>query len=197
MTLNKVLTACKLEGRILTQGVLVWDPNSYLVQCCRCCYSVAKSYPTLCNTMTIQYTRLLCPPISSRVCSNSCPLSQQCYLTTSSSADPFSFCFQSFPASGPFQWVGSLHQVVKYWSFSFHNSPSNEYSGLISFRTDWLHLLAVQGTLKSSPASQFESISFSGLSFLYGPTLTSVHDYWKNHSFEYMDLCWQNDVSAF
>ena len=70
----------------------------------------------------------------------------------------------------------------KYWSFSI--SPSNEYSGLISFRMDWLDLLAVQGTLESSPTPQFKSINSSVLSFLYGPTFTSIHDYWKNHSFD-------------
>ena len=64
----------------------------------------------------------------------------------------------------------------KYWSFSFSISPSNEYSGLISFRIDWLDLLAVQGdSQESSPAPQFKSINSSALSFLYGPTLTSVH----------------------
>ena len=67
----------------------------------------------------------------------------------------------------------------KYWSFSFSITPSNKYSGLISFRIDWLDLLAVQGALKSSPAPQFKSISSLALSFLYGPTLTSMHDYWK------------------
>ena len=72
----------------------------------------------------------------------------------------------------------------KYWSFSFSISPSNEYSRFISFRMDWLDLLAVQGTLKSSPAPQFENINSSVLSLLYGPTLTSIHDYWKNHSFD-------------
>ena len=75
----------------------------------------------------------------------------------------------------------------KYWSFSFSISPSNEYSGLLFFRIDWFDLLAVQGTLKS--LLQHQNINFSVLSLLYGPTLTSVHDYWKNHSFEYMDLC--------
>ena len=70
----------------------------------------------------------------------------------------------------------------KYWSFSFSGSPWNEYSGLISFRTDWFDDLAVQGTLKSSPAPQFKSINFSVLSLLYGPTLMSLHDNWKNHS---------------
>ena len=71
----------------------------------------------------------------------------------------------------------------KYWSFSFSIIPSNEYSGLISFRMDWFDLLAVQGTLKS-PTPQFESISSSMFNFLYGSTLTSIHDDWKNHSFD-------------
>ena len=76
----------------------------------------------------------------------------------------------------------------KYWSFSFNISPSSEYSGLISFRMDWLDLLSVQGTLKSPPTSQFKSINSSVLTFLYSPTFTFIHDYWKNHSF---DFCWQ------
>ena len=72
----------------------------------------------------------------------------------------------------------------KYWSFSFSISPSNEHPGLISFRMDWLDLLAVQGTQESSPTPQFKNISSSVLSFLYGPTLTSIHVYWNNHSFD-------------
>ena len=69
----------------------------------------------------------------------------------------------------------------KYWSFSFSISPSNEYLALISFMFDWLDLLAVQRTLKeSSPTPQFKSIHSSMLSFLYSPTFTSIHDYWKN-----------------
>jgi len=83
----------------------------------------------------------------------------------------------------------------KYWSFSFIISPSNEYSGLISFRMDWLDLLAVQGTLKSllQPHSSKASINSSVLSLLYSPTLTSVHDNWKNHGFDYTDLCQRSD----
>ena len=72
----------------------------------------------------------------------------------------------------------------KYWSFSFSIHPSNEHPGLISFRMDWLDLLEVQGTLKSSPTPQFKRINSLALSFLYSPTFTSVHDYWKNHSFD-------------
>ena len=96
-----------------------------------------------------------------------------------------------FPSIRVFFNESALHiKWPKYWSFSFSISPSNKYSGLISFRMDWLDLLAVQGTLKeSSPTPQFKSINSSALSFLYGPTLTSIHDYWKNYSFAYMDLC--------
>ena len=72
----------------------------------------------------------------------------------------------------------------KYWNFSFSISPSNEHPGLISFRRDWLDLLAVQGTRASSPTLQLKSIDSSVLSCLYSPTLTSIHDYWQNHSFD-------------
>ena len=83
----------------------------------------------------------------------------------------------------------------KYWSFSFTISLSSEYSGLISFRIDWFDLLAVQGTLRSF--LQHHGLKALVISFLYGPTLTSMHDYWKNHSFDSTALCWQSDVSAF
>ena len=78
----------------------------------------------------------------------------------------------------------------KYWSFRFSISPSNEYSRLISFRIDWFDLLVVQGTLKSLLQHHSSKASL-GLNFLYRPTLTSIHDYWKNHSFDYTDLCSQ------
>ena len=84
----------------------------------------------------------------------------------------------------------------KFWSFHVSISPSNEYSGLISFRIDWLDIIAVQGTLKSS-TKQFKIINSLVLSFLYSPTLTYIHDSWKNHSFDYTDLGQQSNVSAF
>ena len=84
----------------------------------------------------------------------------------------------------------------KYWTFSFSISPSNEYLGLISFRMDWLDLLAVQGTQESSPTPQFK-INSVVLSFLNGSTLTSIHDHRKNHSLDLTNLCWQSNVSAF
>ena len=87
-----------------------------------------------------------------------------------------------FPSTRVFSNESVLHiRWPKYWHFSFIISPSNEYSGLISIRMDWLDLFAVQ---ESSPTAQFKTINSSMLSFLYGPTLTSIHEYWKNHSFD-------------
>ena len=87
-----------------------------------------------------------------------------------------------FPSIRVFSSESVLHiRRPKYWSFS--TSPSNEYSGLISFRIDWFDLPAVQGTLKSL----FQRCSSKALSLLYGPILTSVHDYWKNYSLDYTD----------
>ena len=103
-----------------------------------------------------------------------------------------------FPSIRAFSNESVLHiSWPKYWNYSFSISSSNEYSGLISFRMDWLDLLESKGLSKSSPTSQFKRINSSVLSFLYSPTLTSIQDYWKNHSFDWADLCWQSNVSAF
>ena len=98
-----------------------------------------------------KHARPLCPPSTPEVYSNSFPLSQWCHPTISSFVVPFSSCLQSCPASFYFlfHWVVSSFRWPKYWSFSFSISPANECSGLVSFRIDWLELLAVQGTLKS------------------------------------------------
>ena len=133
----------------------------------------------------LQYAGLPCPSPIPGACPNLCPSSQWCHPAISSSVVPFSSCLQSFPVSGSFSNESVLcTRWSKYWSFCFSISPSNEYSGLLSFRIDWFDLLAVQGTLKSSPPPQFKSINSSVLRFLYGPTLTSIRDYWENHSFD-------------
>ena len=91
---------------------------------------------------------------------------------------PLLFLPSIFPSIRVFSSESLLHiRWPKYWNFSFSISPSNEYSGLISFRIDWFDLLAVQGTLKSSPTPQLKSINSSSLNYLYGPTLTSTYDY--------------------
>ena len=83
----------------------------------------------------------------------------------------------------------------KYWSISFNISPADEYSGLISFRMDWLDLLAIQGTLKSFLQHHSSKASIFQCSALLMVQLS--HDYWKNHSLDYTDLCQQSNVSAF
>ena len=95
------------------------------------------------------------------------------------------------PSMSPSIRVFSSESVLcirwpKYWSFNFSISPSNEYSGLISFRMDCLDFLAwiSRDSQESSPTPQFKSINSSVLSFLDGPTLTSIHGYWKNHNFD-------------
>ena len=85
----------------------------------------------------------------------------------------------------------------KYWSFSFSISHYNEYSGLIYFRTDCFDLLDIQETLKSLLQHCSLKVSILWCSAFFMVQITSVYDYWKNHSFDYMNLCCQSDVSAF
>ena len=127
----------------------------------------------------LQHSRLPCPSPTPGACSNSCSSSQWCQPTISSSVIPFSSHLQFFPASESFLHI----RWAKYWSFSFSSSPSNEYSGLISFRTDWLNLLSVQEALKSFPThSSKASILQCSAFFIVKPT--SIHDNWKNHNFD-------------
>ena len=147
-------------------------------------HSSVQSCPTLCDPMNRSMPGFPVVQYLLEFCSNSCPLRQWCHPTISSSVVPFSSCLQSFPASGSFT-MRVLHiRWPKYWSFRFSISPLNEYSGLISFRMNWLDLLAVQGTRKSSPTPQFKNINSLAISFLYSPILTSKHCYWKNHSLD-------------
>ena len=81
-----------------------------------------------------------------------------------------------------------------YWSFSFGISPSNEYSGLISLRFDWFDFLAVSRVFSTT---QFEGTNSLAFNLFYCPALTSIHDYWENHSFDYTDLYRQSNISAF
>ena len=105
--------------------------------------SVTQSYPTLCNPMDCKHARL-----TPEACSNSCPSSWWCHRTISS-CRPLLLA-SVFPSIEVFSNESVLHfRWPKYWNFSFSIHPSNEYSGLISFRTDWFHPLAVQGTLIS------------------------------------------------
>ena len=113
--------------------------------------SVQFSYSVVSDSLQphgLQHARLPCPSPTPRACSNSCSLGWWCHPTISSSVIPFSSCTQSFTAWGSFP-MSLCIRWTKYWSFSFNISPSNEHPGLISFRMNWLDLLAVYETLKS------------------------------------------------
>ena len=147
-----------------------------------CCCLVAKLCPTL-RHHQLQPTRLPCPSLGPRVWSNSCPLSQWCHPTISSSAACLSSCLQSFPGSGSFpvsQLFASGSQSIGA-SASASVIPMNIQGWFPLGLTIWSPC-SPRDSQESSPAPQFESISSSALGLLYGPALTSIHDYWKNHS---------------
>jgi len=160
---------------------------------CLCVCVCISSFQFSCSVVSdslwphgLQHTTPLCPSPTPGVYSNSCPLSQWCHPTISSSVVPFSSCLQSFPASESFQ----MSQLFTSGGQSIGVSASA--SVLLMNIQDWfplgsnfrLDLLAVQGTQESSPRPQFKSINSLVLSFLHSPILTSIHDYWKNHSFD-------------
>ena len=143
----------------------------------RCCCSVTKSCPTLCEpvdcstpdflSFTISLSLLKITSIELMIPSNHLILCHPLLLLPSIFP---SIRFFSSELALPIRWP-------ECWSFGFSISPSNGYSGLISFGIDWFGLLAVQGTLESSLTPQFESINCLVLSLLYGLTLTSIHEY--------------------
>ena len=139
----------------------------------------------------LQHARLPCPLLSPWVCSNLYPLSQWCHPTISSSVAPFSPAL-NLPSIGVFSKQLALRvRCPKYWSFNFSISLSREYSGLISFGTDWFDILAVQrDSQECCPASSLRCSAF------FTVWLSHLHDYWNNHSFDSTDLCWQSDVFA-
>ena len=133
----------------------------------------------------LQQARYPCPSPTPEVYSNSCPLHQWCHPTISSSVIPFSSCPQPFPASGSFPMSQFFPSGGRSIGVSASTSvlPMNiqEWSPL--GWTGWISLQS-KGLSRVSSNTQFKSINSSALSFLYSPSLTSIHDYWKNHSFD-------------
>ena len=162
-----------------------------------CCYSVSLSYPTVCDPMdwtTPDFPVLHCLLKFAQTLFHWVNDAVQPYYSLSS----LLFMSSIFPSIRVFSSESALHiRWPKYWSFCFSISPSTEYSGLISFKIYWFDLLAVQGTLRSLLRHHSSKTSILWCWAFYDPTLTSVHDYWKNHSFDCTDLCQQSDVSAF
>ena len=126
----------------------------------------------------LQHTKLPCPSSTPRTCSNSCSLSRKCHPTIPSSVVPFSSCLQSLPASGYFP----VSQFFTSGGPSIGASASVfPMSNRVNFLYDWLvwSSCCPSNSQESSPAPQSKGINFSAFSLLYGPTLTSIHDYWK------------------
>jgi len=97
---------------------------------------------------------------------------------------PFPLTFNLSQHQGLFQWVSSSHQVAKVLEFQLQYQPFRWIFRTISFRMDWLDPCSPRDSQESSPTPQFKSINSLALSFLYSPALTSIHDYWKNHTFD-------------
>ena len=147
--------------------------------------SVAQSYPTLCNPMDCSTPGL---PVHHQLLE----LNQTHVHQVGDAIQPS----HRLSSPSPPTFSLSQHQVfsnesvlhirwAKYWSFTFSIIPSKEHPGLISFRMDWLDLLAVQGTLKSLlQHHSSKALILRHSAFFYSPTLTSIHGYWKNHSFD-------------
>ena len=130
----------------------------------------------------LQHPRLFCPSPTPRACSNSCPSSPWCHPAISSSVVPFSSRLQDFPASGTFpmsQFFTSDGQSIALASILPMNTQGWSPLGW----TGWISC-SPRDSQESSPTPQFKSINSSILSFLYSPTLTSIHDYWKNHNLD-------------
>ena len=150
-------------------------------------------------THGLQHTRPPCPLLTPRVYSNSCPLSWWCHPTILSLCRPLLLPPSIFLSIRVFSNESALRiRWPKYWSFSFNISPSNEHPGLISFSTGLVGSpCSPRDSQASSPTPQLESLDSLALSLLYGPALTSLHDNWKIHSFDYTNLCWQSGISGF
>ena len=144
-----------------------------------------------------EHSRPPCPAQTLGVYSNSCPSNLWCHPAISSSVVPFSSCPQSllvsgsFPMSQLFAWSGQSIGV----SASISVLPMNNQDWSALWWTGWISLQS-KG-LSRVFNTTVQSINFSTLSFLHSPTLTSIHDHWKNHSLDQTDLCWQSNVSAF
>ena len=159
-----------------------------VIQLLSCVQLLATPWTAACQaflSFTIPWSLLRLMSLESAMPSNHLILSHPLLLLPS-----------TFPSSSLFWWVGSSHQVAKILELQHQ---SFQWIFRVDFFKDWLVWFpcSPRDPQESSPVPQFKRINSTALSLLYGPTLTSVYDYWKNYSFDYMNLCWQSDVFAF
>ena len=139
----------------------------------------------------LQYIRLPGPALFPGVCPDSCPLSQWCCLTISSSAAPFSSCPQAIPTWRSF----SVNQLFTTGGQGIGASASvlpMNIQGWFPLRFTGLIFLQSKGLSRVFSSTTIWKYHSSAFSLPYGAVLTSIHDYWKNHNFDYMDRCWQS-----
>ena len=150
-----------------------------------CCCSVAQLCPTL-QPHALQHARLPCSSPSPRVCSDSRPLSNDVIQPSHPLLPPSPAALNLSQHQGFPRESALPIRCPKYWSFSV--SPSNEYPGFISFRIDWLISLQSEGLARVFSSTTIQQNQFFSTQHSLAPTLTSIHGYWKNHSFDYSDL---------
>ena len=169
----------------------IWQPSVS----CQFSHSVMSNSS---RSHGLQHAKLPCPSLTPRACSNSCKSSQWCYPTISSSVTPFSSHFQSFPASGSFRMSQFFTSGGQSTGVSALASvlPMNIQDWFPNLGLTGLIYLLSKGLLTVFPSTTVQRHQFFSTQPFYCPALTSVHDYWKNHSFDKMDLCWQSNVSA-
>ena len=187
---------CPFSVELLFLCWVVWPAYIFWILT-TCCHSVAKLY--LSGSLWphgLQHIRLPCPSLSSRICSNSCSLSQWCYTTTSSSDTLFSCCLQSFPASRSFPMD---------WLFASGGQSTRTSTSIPPVNIQAWFSLGLTGLI---------SFQFKGLSRIFSSTIIQkhqffdaqpslrfnshiLHGYFKNHSFDYTDLCWRSAVFSF
>ena len=146
----------------------------------------------------LQHARLPCPSLSPELAQTHVHRLDDAIQPSHPLSNPSLSALSLSQHQGLSQWVGFLHQVAKILELLLqHHSFQWTYSGLISFRIEWFQLLAVQRTLKTLLQHHSSNALILWYSAFFMVQLTSVYDCWKNHSFDYTDLCWQSDISAF
>ena len=180
---------CTWQSALSLDISVVWDKHiPFVTFVIEVIVQLLSHVPSFATPWTAALQHFLCPPLSPGVCSDSCQLNWWCYLTILFSATQLLLCLQSFPAQGLLQWVCPLHQVAKILELQ---QQFFQWIFRVDFLQDWLvwSPCSSRDFQEYSLAPQFGSINSSVLSLLYCPNLTSIHDCWKNRSFNLWCLC--------
>ena len=172
-----------------SSSVVLYLSSLFMYSTAQFC-SVTQSCLTLCDPKDCSTPGFPVRHQLQELAQTQCQSSRWCHPTISSSVVPF-FCLQSFPTSRYFP-------VSQFFTSGGQSIGASASASVLPMNIQYWFPLELNSLIQeSSPTPQFKSINSSVLSFLYGPTLTCMHDYWKKHSTDYTDLCWQSDVSAF